>query len=91
MAFTAPIVTSDPDGGYRPGTNPEAGTLLDRERHEVQQALFEIVLTGDKKLANPVGQLVDFLDDPAAYLADADLTARVERAADEIRRVCARP
>lgn len=75
-----------PDGVT--STNPDGNT--DAFRLEVQDGLANIVFSGDKRLADPVGQLVDFLDDPPTYLRSKDLTAKVRRAAAEIRRTCDR-
>ena len=57
-------------------------------RLETQDRLARIVFTGNKKLAEPLGTLVDFLDDPPTYLRSKKLVARVRRAADKVERIC---
>jgi hypothetical protein len=62
---------------------------LDSDRLEVQDELFTVVSEGDDSLADPVGQLVDFLDDPQTYSDDEDLMEEVRGAAGEIEDLCA--
>lgn len=79
LAYTHPeeVVTADPYGN------------TDDFRFETQDVLARIVFAGDRRLADPVGQLVDFLDDPPAYLRSEDLTAKVQSAGAKIRKICA--
>jgi hypothetical protein len=55
----------------------------------IQEQLFTIVASGQETLAEPVGVLVDFLDDPRAYSEDGKLDDSITEAADTIRRTCA--
>lgn len=60
----------------------------ERLRYEIQEALFSIVLAGHKKLSDPAGQLVDFLDDPEAYLEGDQPGTAITAAIAEIREAC---
>ena len=58
------------------------------ERQRVQDRLFTIVSAKNDSLADPVGQLVDYLDDPSAYVEDGELDASVTTAESDIRETC---
>lgn len=55
----------------------------------VQGKLFEIVADGPDELSDPVGVLVDFLDDQKAYLDDGKPNKTVRDAVARIERTCA--
>lgn len=55
----------------------------------VQGKLFEIVADGPDELSDPVGVLVDFLDDQKAYLDDGKPNQTVRNAVARIKRTCA--
>lgn len=57
-------------------------------RDEVQEQLFSVVVANNKDLADPAGQLVDFLDDPEAYVENGQLSPTVLRAFSDIRETC---
>lgn len=55
----------------------------------VQGRLFEIVASGPATLQDPVGQLVDYLDDPVVHQPlDGGPDDEVTRAADVVLSVC---
>ncbi|KRC63715.1 hypothetical protein ASE12_02390 [Aeromicrobium sp. Root236] len=59
-------------------------------RGRLQDQLFTVVGANNPKLADPAGQLVDFLDDPAAYLDDdGKVGSTVLRAFSDIQKACA--
>ncbi len=63
--------------------------LTAEERGPVQDALFAVVAAGPAALQDPAGQLVDYLDDPAAYQPlDGGPDDAVTEAADSIRDTC---
>ena len=63
-----------------------------RLRHEIQDKLSSVVFeNAHKNLANPAGQLVDFLDDPTAYVEAGKLSNSVTRAYARIQKACAGP
>jgi hypothetical protein len=63
--------------------------LTAEERGPVQDALFAVVAAGPADLQDPAGQLVDYLDDPAAYQPlDGGPDDAVTEAADSIRDTC---
>ncbi len=37
------------------------------DRGPLQEEMFRVVLSGPRHLKDPVGQIIDYLDDPAAY------------------------
>ena len=55
----------------------------------VQAKLFAIVSDGPKQLSDPVGQLVDFLDDQEAYIKDGHLDESITDAVTAIGKACA--
>ena len=55
----------------------------------VQGKLFEIVADGPEELSDPVGVLVDFLDDQSAYLDDGEPNKKVTDAVARIKQICA--
>jgi hypothetical protein len=55
----------------------------------IQEQLFTIVASGQETLAEPVGVLVDFLDDPRAYSKDGKPDDSITQAAATIRNTCA--
>lgn len=57
-------------------------------RGQIQDRLFTVVVAGHKDLADPAGQLVDFLDDPEEYVEDGQLSPSVLRAFSDIRETC---
>lgn len=57
-------------------------------RDEIQQRLFTVVTANNKELADPAGQLVDFLDDPEEYVEDGKPVALITDAVSEIRSTC---
>jgi len=57
-------------------------------RSTIQDQLFTVVSAGNPKLSDPAGQLVDFLDDPDAYVEDGTLAPIVLRAFSDIRKAC---
>jgi major membrane immunogen (membrane-anchored lipoprotein) len=57
-------------------------------RFEIQEQLFSVVVANNKDLADPAGQLVDFLDDPEAYIENGELAPIVLRAFSDIRETC---
>ena len=59
------------------------------ERQPVQTALFELVTTDLPPIDDPVRRLVDFLDDPQAYLVDGRPDVFVTEAVDTIDAACA--
>ena len=59
-------------------------------RGEVQERLFSIVVANNKELADPAGQLVDFLDDPEEYIEDGKPVALITDAVAKIRSTCKR-
>ncbi|MEH3068568.1 MAG: hypothetical protein PGN15_11175 [Aeromicrobium erythreum] len=67
-----------------------AGSDLSRDdRQSLQDALFTVVSSGPKNLQDPVGQLVDYLDDPAAYQPlDGSPDDEVTAAKRAIRSAC---
>ncbi|MCO7239073.1 hypothetical protein [Aeromicrobium sp. CnD17-E] len=59
------------------------------ERQSLGEALFPVVSSGPKNLQDPVGQLVDYLDDPEAYQPlDGGSDDEVTAAAKAIRSAC---
>ncbi|MCZ4500017.1 MAG: hypothetical protein JWQ74_2572 [Marmoricola sp.] len=60
------------------------------DRSAVQEKLFAVVTAGNKNLADAAGQLVDFLDDPEAYVDGGTINRDVTRAAADIRGTCAK-
>ncbi|ALX06260.1 hypothetical protein AERYTH_16925 [Aeromicrobium erythreum] len=59
------------------------------ERQSLQDTLFAVVSSGPKDLQDPVGQLVDYLDDPEAYQPlDGGSDDEVTAAAKAIRSAC---
>lgn len=60
----------------------------ERLRYEIQEALFSIVIAGHKKLSDPTGQLVDFLDDPEEYLEGDKPGPAITSAIAEIQEAC---
>jgi|GEM_PF-3957958 len=54
----------------------------------IQGELFDIVANGPAELQDPVGQLVDFLDDPQTYLTDGQPDETVTSAVAEIEAAC---
>jgi hypothetical protein len=58
------------------------------ERQRVQERLFTIVSAKNESLADPVGQLVDYLDDPSAYVEDGELDASITTAEADIGATC---
>lgn len=57
-------------------------------RGEIQEQLFSVVVADNKDLADPAGQLVDFLDDPEAYVENGQLSSTVLQAFSSIREIC---
>jgi hypothetical protein len=57
-------------------------------RGEIQDRLFIVVAADNKDLADPAGQLVDFLDDPEAYVEDGKLDSLILNAFSDIRDTC---
>ena len=55
----------------------------------VQDSLFKITATGPDELRDATGQLVDYLDDPSAYVTDGALDPLVTGAVDDIEEICA--
>ncbi|NRQ51309.1 hypothetical protein [Aeromicrobium stalagmiti] len=65
------------------------GALANVDRAtEVQNQLFTVVAEGPAELKDPAGQLVDYLDDPEAYVEAGDLDPLVTEAAVEIKKTC---
>jgi hypothetical protein len=61
----------------------------EQRRSEIQNRLFAIVTANNPKLADPAGQLVDYLDDPEAYVAeDGRLVDLITEAVDAIKKAC---
>jgi hypothetical protein len=60
----------------------------DAERQRVQDRLFAIVSAKNDSLGDAAGQLVDYLDDPSAYVKDGELDASVTTAEADIRETC---
>ncbi|MET0929362.1 MAG: hypothetical protein ABWX74_07580 [Aeromicrobium sp.] len=60
----------------------------DAERTRVQERLFAIVAAENDSLGDPAGQLVDYLDDPAAYIVDGELSSTITAAEADIRETC---
>jgi len=61
------------------------------EASELQQRLFAIVVSFNKELTDPAGQLVDFLDDPAGYVENGEVIPKVAREMDRVRELCGKP
>ncbi|MET0449147.1 MAG: hypothetical protein ABW004_12095 [Aeromicrobium sp.] len=60
----------------------------DDERTRVQERIFAIVTAENESLADPAGQLVDYLDDPDAYIEDGKLSSTITTAVSDIRETC---
>ena len=58
------------------------------ERQRVQERLFAIVSAENDSLADAAGQLVDYLDDPSAYVTGDELDASITTAESDIRETC---
>lgn len=61
-------------------------------RSEIQERLMSIVfadIENDMPLASSAGQIVDFLDDPEAYVEDGKLSPVVTAEVAEIKKTCA--
>lgn len=74
------------------GLVQQALDLADAEPQDgtgVQGRLFAIVSDGPDQLSDPVGQLVDFLDDQEAYVEDGHLSSSVTDAVTRIGKICA--
>jgi hypothetical protein len=67
---------------------PKSASAADRSA-AIQEQLFEIVAAEQETLADPVGVLVDFLDDPRAYTKDGKLDDSITQAVATIRTTCA--
>jgi hypothetical protein len=57
-------------------------------RGDVQERLFSIVAANNEELADPAGQLVDFLDDPEEYIEDGKPVTLITDAVAKIRSTC---
>lgn len=66
----------------------EVHTAPLEERFSTQDALFTIVVEGPEDLTDPVGTLVDYLDDPAVYIEDGQPSDTVEEALQMIHTAC---
>lgn len=66
----------------------EAAEGDDAERSRVQERLFAIVAAENDSLGDAAGQLVDYLDDPSAYVEDGELSADVSAAVADVRETC---
>jgi hypothetical protein len=58
------------------------------ERQRVQDRLFAIVSAENDSLGDAAGQLVDYLDDPSAYMKDGELDASITTAEADVRETC---
>jgi hypothetical protein len=67
---------------------PESASAADSSA-AIQKKLFTIVAAEQETLADPVGVLVDFLDDPSAYVKDGKVDDSITQAAATIRKTCA--
>lgn len=68
---------------------PDKSAADERRRAETQDRLFALVAANNPKLADPAGQLVDFLDDPAGYVnADGKLDDSISSAVRTIETAC---
>lgn len=63
-------------------------TSDDPDRERVQNRLLAIVSAENDSLADPAGQLVDYLDDPAEYIEDGEPDVSVTTADADIRETC---
>ena len=64
-------------------------TAADEQRRgEIQDRLFTVVVANTKGLADPAGQLVDFLDDPDEYIENGKPVALITDAVSRIRSTC---
>ena len=64
-------------------------TAADEQRRgEIQDQLFTIVVANTKGLADPAGQLVDFLDDPDEYVENGKPVALITETVSKIRGTC---
>jgi hypothetical protein len=66
----------------------DESTEDEARREEVQGRLFAIVVANNKELADPAGQLVDFLDDPEEYVEHGKPIALITDAVVKIRTTC---
>lgn len=58
------------------------------ETTKVQDSLFKIVSAGPAELQDLAGALVDYLDDPAAYVTGGSVDRSITAAADKIKAIC---
>ena len=63
--------------------------LADHDRATaVQNRMFQVTAEGPERLQDATGQLVDYLDDPAAYVTDGKIDPLITDAVTEIEKIC---
>jgi hypothetical protein len=58
------------------------------ERARIQERLFSIVSAKNESLGDAAGQLVDYLDDPSAYIENGKPVSSISVAISDIRETC---